>query len=85
MPPALGLQTTKRSTLMFQKLIRFYLKEEPIIKNVETYLCREPNVAKYVTQNLDKLVVKPVNESGGKGILIGPTSTSTERKLSQIN
>ena len=37
------------------KMIRFYLKEEPIIKNVETYLCREPNVAQYVTQNLDKL------------------------------
>ena len=48
-------------------MIRFYLKEEPIVKNVETYLCREPNVAQYVTQNLDKLVVKPVNESGGKG------------------
>ena len=78
--PGSGIADDKAIYAYVPKMIRFYLKEEPIIKNVETYLCREPDVAQYVAQNLDKLVVKPVNESGGKGILIGPTSTSTERK-----
>src|SRR6202453_2911069 len=60
-------------------LIRYYLSEEPIIENVETYLCREPKQLGYVLANLDKLVVNAVGESGGYGMLIGPHASESER------
>jgi uncharacterized circularly permuted ATP-grasp superfamily protein len=52
--------------------IRYYLGEEPILRNVETYLCSDPSQLSYVLENLPKLVVKAVGESGGYGMLIGP-------------
>jgi uncharacterized circularly permuted ATP-grasp superfamily protein len=61
-------------------IIRYYLSEEPVLKNVETYLCARDKEREYVLANLDKLVVKAVGESGGYGMLIGPHSTATERK-----
>ena len=78
--PGSGIADDKAIYAYVPKMIRFYLNEEPLIKNVETYLCREPDIADYVIKNIDKLVVKPVNESGGKGILIGPNSTLAEKK-----
>ncbi len=78
--PGSGIADDKAIYAYVPKMIRFYLNEDPIIKNVETFLCRDSDIVQYVLQNLDKLVVKPVNESGGKGILIGPTSTAMERK-----
>jgi uncharacterized circularly permuted ATP-grasp superfamily protein len=54
------------------RLIRYYLAEEPILDNVETFLCREEKSLNHVLANLDKLVVKAVNLSGGYGMLIGP-------------
>ncbi|GAB3525420.1 circularly permuted type 2 ATP-grasp protein [Arthrobacter monumenti] len=59
-------------------LIRYYLDEEPIIPNVDTYRLEEPESREYVLDNLDKLVVKPVDGSGGKGLVIGPDASREE-------
>lgn len=64
-----------------QKMIKYYLNEDPIIENVETYLCREPQAMQYVLDNIEKLVVKEANEAGGYGMLIGPKSTKAEQDL----
>ncbi|WP_260706366.1 circularly permuted type 2 ATP-grasp protein [Edaphobacter flagellatus] len=61
-------------------IIKYYLSEEPVLKNVETYLLTRPNERQHVLQNLDKLVVKAVGESGGYGMLIGPQSTAAQRE-----
>ncbi len=60
-------------------MIRYYLSEEPILANVPTYLCWEPQQQRHVLANLEKLVVKAADESGGYGMLIGPQSTAAER------
>ena len=54
-------------------MIRYYLGEEPILSNVETYLCRRPEDLGFTLDNLQDLVVKRVGESGGYGMLMGPT------------
>ncbi|HKD10191.1 MAG TPA: circularly permuted type 2 ATP-grasp protein [Bryobacteraceae bacterium] len=54
--------------------IRYYLGEEPILRNVDTYLCSEPDQLSYVLDHLPELVVKAVGESGGYGMLMGPSS-----------
>jgi uncharacterized circularly permuted ATP-grasp superfamily protein len=54
--------------------IRYYLGEEPILSNVETYLCSNPAHMSYVLEHLSDLVVKAVGESGGYGMLIGPAA-----------
>lgn len=61
-------------------IMRYYLSEEPVLKNVETFLLTRPKERQYVLANLDKLVVKAVGESGGYGMLIGPQSTAAERE-----
>ena len=61
-------------------IIRYFLGEEPIIPNVETYLLTDRSQRNHVLANLDKLVVKAVGESGGYGMLIGPHSTVQERE-----
>jgi uncharacterized circularly permuted ATP-grasp superfamily protein len=61
-------------------LIRFYLSEEPLLKNVPTYRCREADGLKYVLGRLDQLVVKEVNGSGGYGMLVGPHATAAQRE-----
>ncbi len=61
-------------------IIRFYLAEEPILPNVETYLLSNEADRTYVLERLDQLVVKAVGESGGYGMLIGPHSTASERE-----
>jgi uncharacterized circularly permuted ATP-grasp superfamily protein len=60
-------------------MIRYYLKEDPVLANVETYLLEDPQQRDYALANLDKLVIKSVGESGGYGMLIGPGSTAQER------
>lgn len=55
-------------------LIRYYLNEEPIISNVETYRLDDPDVLEHVLDHLDELVLKPVDGAGGKGIVIGPSA-----------
>jgi uncharacterized circularly permuted ATP-grasp superfamily protein len=61
-------------------IIRYYLGEEPIIPNVETYLLSDESQRHYVLEHLDELVVKAVGESGGYGMLIGPYSTGEQRE-----
>ena len=55
-------------------------EEDPILHNVKTFLCAVPSERQHVLQNLDKLVVKAVGESGGYGMLIGPQSTAEQRE-----
>ena len=57
------------------EIVKFYLDEEPILKNVPTWRCREPKDLSYVLDNLAELVVKEVHGSGGYGMLIGPAAT----------
>ncbi len=61
------------------EMIRYYLNEEPLLSNVPTFLCWEPKQLDHVLKNLDKLVVKAANESGGYGMLVGPHATPEER------
>jgi uncharacterized circularly permuted ATP-grasp superfamily protein len=60
-------------------MIKYYLQEEPILPNIDTYLCQRSDDRRYVLEHLDELVVKAVGESGGYGMLIGPHSTLAER------
>ena len=58
-------------------LIRYYLSEEPILLNVDTYRMEEPDHLEYALEHLDELVIKPVDGSGGKGIVIGSQADSS--------
>ncbi len=60
-------------------IIRYYMRQDPIIPNVPTYLCWEPDQRHHVLARLDELVVKPANASGGYGMLIGPRASADER------
>ena len=60
------------------KMIIYYLGEQPILNQVETYLCHDKQQKKYVLENLSKLVVKPANASGGYGLMIGPKAPKKE-------
>ncbi len=61
-------------------LIDYYLHEKPILPNIETYRLEDPDMTNYVLANLEKLVLKPVDASGGKGIVIGQSATEAELK-----
>ena len=60
------------------KMIRYYLNEEPVLKNVPTYQLGNPDERKYVFSNIEKMVVKKTNESGGYGMLMGSAATAEE-------
>jgi uncharacterized circularly permuted ATP-grasp superfamily protein len=74
-----GVADDKAVYAYVPRLIRYYLAEEPILENVETFLCREEKSLQHVLANLDKLVVKAVGESGGYGMLVGPHASEAER------
>lgn len=78
--PGTGVADDKAVYAYVPQIIKYYLGEEAIIPNVPTYLCSEPDTCKYVLENLDKLVVKAVNLSGGYGMLIGPKSTKKQQE-----
>lgn len=78
--PGTGIADDKVTYAFVPEIIKYYLKQDPIIANVPTYVCRRPAERDYVLANLDKLVVKPANESGGYGMLIGPHSTAEQRR-----
>lgn len=78
--PGTGIADDKAVYAYVPDIIRYYLNEEPIVANVPTYICERPDDRAYVLENLEKLVVKAVNLSGGYGMLIGPKSTEKERK-----
>jgi uncharacterized circularly permuted ATP-grasp superfamily protein len=77
--PGTGVADDKAVYRYVPEIIRYYLSEEAILQNVPTYLCSEPDQCEYVLGHLDELVVKPTNESGGYGILMGPRATQAER------
>ena len=62
-----------------EDMIRFYLSEEPLLRNVPTYICARPDDERYALDHLGELVVKAVNESGGYGMLMGPSSTAAQQ------
>jgi uncharacterized circularly permuted ATP-grasp superfamily protein len=74
-----GVADDKAVYAYLPAIIRFYLSEEPILSNVDTYLCGNASDRQYVLEHLDSLVVKAVGESGGYGMLIGPHSTAAQR------
>ena len=76
--PGTGVADDKSLYPFVPDMIKFYLDEDPILPNIETYQCRKPDELKYVLDNLDKLVVKETQGSGGYGMLIGPTSSKQE-------
>ena len=76
--PGTGIADDKAVYSYIPEIIKFYLNEEPILKNVKTWRCSEKKSLKYVIDNLAKLVVKEVHGSGGYGMLIGPTSSKKE-------
>jgi uncharacterized circularly permuted ATP-grasp superfamily protein len=75
-----GLADDKALYAYVPRIIRYYLNEDPIIPNVETYLLTDEKERRHVLANLDKLVVKAVGESGGYGMLIGPHATPKMRE-----
>ena len=70
-----GIADDKAIYSYMPDVVKFYLGEEPILKNVQTWRCREPSDLAYVLDNLEDLVVKEVHGSGGYGMLIGPAAT----------
>lgn len=78
--PGGGVADDKVMYAFVPDVIRYYLNEEPILPNVPTYLCINDDDRKFVLENLSELVVKAANESGGYGMLMGPTSTAAERE-----
>ncbi|MCB1960449.1 MAG: circularly permuted type 2 ATP-grasp protein, partial [Rhodocyclaceae bacterium] len=77
--PGAGVADDKVVYAYVPEIIRYYLDAEPILANVPSYLCMKDEDREYVLANLDKLVVKPANESGGYGMLVGPHSTPEKR------
>lgn len=76
-----GVADDKAVYAYLPRIIKYYLGEDPILPNVKTYICREPSDLAYTLDNMEKLVVKPVGESGGYGICVGPKATKAEIDL----
>jgi len=76
-----GVADDKAIYSYMPEIIRFYLGAEPILKNVPTYRCREPEALSYVLDHLDELVVKEVHGSGGYGMLVGPHASKEQIEL----
>ena len=77
--PGTGVADDKSVYVYVPDMIRYYLGEDPILSNVATHLCRDREGLEYTLDNLDRLVVKMVGESGGYGMLVGPHATPAER------
>ena len=75
-----GVADDKVTYYFVPKMIKYYLDQDPILPNVETYLSFFESDRKYILENLDKLVVKSANESGGYGMLMGPQATAEQRE-----
>jgi uncharacterized circularly permuted ATP-grasp superfamily protein len=76
-----GIADDKVMYYFVPRMIKYYLKQEPIIPNVPTYLASEDDDLKYILENLPQLVVKAANESGGYGMLMGPQASAEEVDL----
>ncbi len=78
--PGTGIADDKGIYPFVPKMIRYYLDEDAILPNVPTFNCSDDTERAHVLENLDKLVVKAANESGGYGMLIGPQASAAERE-----
>lgn len=79
--PGAGVADDKAIYTYVPEMVRFYLGEEPLLNNVPTWKCAEPDDCKYVLENLKDLVVKEVHGSGGYGMLVGPKSSKDQIAL----
>lgn len=80
--PGCGVADDKVIYAYVPDMIRYYLNEEPLLANVPTWMCRKPEDLAYVLEHLEELVVKPANESGGYGMLVGPHAS--EEKVEEF-
>ena len=76
--PGTGIADDKAIYSYMPEIVRFYSGGEALLPNVETWRCREPQALRYTLDNLEKLVVKLVDGSGGYGMLVGPTASKAE-------
>jgi uncharacterized circularly permuted ATP-grasp superfamily protein len=76
--PGTGVADDKAVYAYVPKMIEFYLGESIILPNVPTYMCADPKECQYVLDHIHELVVKPANESGGYGIVLGPRATKEQ-------
>lgn len=78
--PGAGVADDKVVYAFVPRLIKYYLDQDPLIPNVPTYICMDEKDREHVLANIDQLVVKPANESGGYGMLVGPHASKSEHK-----
>lgn len=78
--PGAGVADDKVVYSFVPEIIRYYLDEDPVIPNVPTFRCVDPDQRRHVLANMESMVVKPANESGGYGMLVGPQSTKKQRE-----
>ncbi len=76
--PGTGVANDKAVYAYMPRIVKYYLGEDAILPNVETFICREPDALSYTLDNLERLVVKPVGESGGYGMILGPMASRAE-------
>jgi uncharacterized circularly permuted ATP-grasp superfamily protein len=79
--PGTGVADDKVVYAYVPAIVRYYLGEDPILANVPTFVCFDDKQRDHVLANLDKLVVKAANESGGYGMLMGPQASAAERAI----
>jgi uncharacterized circularly permuted ATP-grasp superfamily protein len=79
-----GVADDKAIYAYMPRIIKYYLDQDAILSNVETNICREKQGLAYTLDNLARLVVKPVGESGGYGITIGPRATSEQIEAARV-
>src|SRR5439155_13208322 len=77
--PGTGVADDKVIYAYVPRIVKYYLDEEIILPNVPTYICAEERDLKFVLENIDKLVVKAANESGGYGMLVGSHATTGQQ------
>lgn len=78
--PGSGVADDKVIYAYVPEMIRYYLGEEPKLRSVKTYLCMLQKDRDYVLENIEQMVVKPANESGGYGMMVGPHASKAEHK-----
>jgi uncharacterized circularly permuted ATP-grasp superfamily protein len=79
--PGTGIADDKVIYAYVPRIIKYYLDQDIILPNVQTYICEEKDDLAYVLEHLDELVVKAANESGGYGMLVGPHSTKAQQEV----
>ena len=78
--PGSGVADDKVIYAFVPEMIRYYLKEETKLRSVKTYLCMREKDREYVLRHIDKMVVKPANESGGYGMMVGPHASKAKHR-----